>query len=117
MTDDKMNTLAQATFRTAGIPEVSVEFVHETLGTFKLVDCREPMELEGPLGAIEGVENVPMMALGGAAQSWGDEPVVILCRSGARSGHAATALEGMGLKVVSMAGGMIAWREAGFPVR
>lgn len=108
--------LKAATFRTAGIPEVDVDFVHETMGEYRLIDCREPLELVGPLGKIAGVENVPMAALGDAAQSWGDEPIIILCRSGARSGRAAVAFENAGMEnIVSMAGGMLAWREHGYP--
>lgn len=112
--DDK---LEKATFRTAGVPEVDVDFVHATLGQYKLVDCREPMELLGPLGRIAGIENVPMAELEEASAGWDGAPVIILCRSGARSGRAAGYFEHIGLEnVVSMAGGMIAWRERGYPV-
>lgn len=117
---DSENTMSsklnEATFHTAGVPEVDVDFVHDTMGEFRLIDCREPLELVGPLGRIAGVENVPMAGLEEAAAEWGDEPIIILCRSGARSGRAAAFFESRGkTNVVSMAGGMIEWRGRGYP--
>ncbi len=45
-----------------------------------------------------------------------DTPLLIICRSGGRSGRAAAALKQMGYsEVYNMAGGMIAWNNADLP--
>ena len=43
-------------------------------------------------------------------------PVVTVCRSGNRSGLAATKLAAAGVTVYNLVGGMRAWRETGQPV-
>jgi len=43
-------------------------------------------------------------------------PVVAVCRSGARSGSAASKLAAAGVTVYNLAGGMKAWLETGQPV-
>jgi len=45
-----------------------------------------------------------------------DRPVVAVCRSGHRSGHAAQALAAAGRDVRNLAGGMKAWAAVGLPV-
>jgi rhodanese-related sulfurtransferase len=45
-----------------------------------------------------------------------DKPIIFICRSGKRSGNACIAVEPTGLKVMNMAGGMLAWQEAGLPM-
>jgi len=58
--------------------------------TVHLVDVREPHELEGDLGRIAGAENVPLARVSTAATAWDkDEDIVVVCRSGGRSGRAA----------------------------
>ena len=55
--------------------------------------------------------------LGEAARGWDPAaPVVLVCRSGARSGNAAAQLVAAGFtRVMNMAGGMMAYRAAGLP--
>jgi rhodanese-related sulfurtransferase len=43
-------------------------------------------------------------------------PVIAVCRSGKRSGSAATELAAAGVTVYNLAGGMKAWQETGHPV-
>ena len=43
-------------------------------------------------------------------------PVYCICRSGNRSGRVAAALVDAGVEAVNVAGGMIAWSDAGLPV-
>jgi sulfur dioxygenase len=102
--------------RSGGVPEVDGAWLAEHLGAerrFRLVDVREPAELKSELGALVGAENVPLGSLPDVARDWArDAAVVLVCRSGGRSGRAAQALEGMGFqRVASLAGGMLAWRE------
>lgn len=102
----------------AGVPEVPVEWVAAHPRAGRLVDVREADELVGELGRIEGVEHVPLATVATASASWDrEQPIVVVCRSGGRSGKAALALLEKGFtKVVSMRGGMLAWNEARLPV-
>ena len=98
-----------------GIPEVAHEWVGDHIDEVRLIDVREPDELEGELGSLYGVENIPLGKLEEAMRATSDEeraqPTVTVCRSGNRSGTAARMLEELGFtKVASMAGGMKAYR-------
>lgn len=82
-----------------------------------LIDVREPAEFAQ--GHAAGARNVPLARLEGAKELPSNKtlPLVLLCATGARSGRAAALLRKAGHeKAVSLAGGMKAWREAGFPV-
>lgn len=94
-----------------GDSEVSAKWVADHRDAVRLVDVREPHELTGPLGRIEGVENIPLLSLLAAARELEPtEPLVLVCRSGRRSGEAARLLHDRGIETVaSIEGGMIAW--------
>lgn len=99
-----------------GVPEVHIDWVRAQTG-HRMIDVREPDEWRGPLGRVAGSELSPLGGLASAAVAWDrDAPVILICRSGGRSGRAAKTLISMGFtKVVSMAGGMLAWEAAGLP--
>jgi glyoxylase-like metal-dependent hydrolase (beta-lactamase superfamily II)/rhodanese-related sulfurtransferase len=82
------------------------------------VDVREAHERTGPLGHIAGTKLVPLGVVTAVASEWDrTQPVLLICRSGGRSGRAAAALAAAGFEsVYNLAGGMIAWNEAGLPV-
>ena len=105
---------AEITYR-SGVPEVETDWVDDHFDEVRVIDVREGRELHGELGYIPGIEHVPLGQLLAAASDWGtDDKLVILCRSGGRSGRAANALEARGFEyVASMAGGMIKWNEEG----
>lgn len=83
----------------------------------RLVDVREPHELTGPLGHLAAAENHPLAGVTAAAAAWRrDEPIVLICRSGARSARAAGELARMGFThLYNLTGGMMAWNDAGLP--
>jgi sulfur-carrier protein adenylyltransferase/sulfurtransferase len=87
-------------------------------GKARLIDVRETSELAAD-GYIEGVEHVPLGRVAEAARRWNtDDELVIVCRSGARSAAAASALCAMGFhRVSNMAGGMLAYKAAGLPIQ
>jgi len=91
--------------------EVSAQWLSEHRAEVRLVDVREPHELDGPLGKIEGADNVPLLRVVGEAAKFDvDTPVVLICRSGRRSALAAETLRRAGVRAVaSVAGGMLAW--------
>ncbi len=100
-----------------GIPEVSPEWVKSAGSTARLVDVREMNEFVGELGRVPGSELVPLATVETALASADKKaPLVVICRSGGRSGRAALSLLHMGFeKVASMRGGMIAWNEKKLP--
>jgi sulfur dioxygenase len=96
----------------AGFAEIDPHWVAEHRANVTIVDVREPSELTGELGCIEGSLHIP---LGELRERVGEvpreRPVVAVCRSGRRSAQAATILEQAGRQdVASLAGGMIRWR-------
>lgn len=112
--DARVSAFAPIVRDGGGVPEVEIAWVKKTLEgrPYRLIDVREPDELLSELGAIDGVENVPMGTVERAAEGWDRKhPLVVVCRSGGRSGRVALALEAMGFQeVASMAGGMLGWR-------
>lgn len=96
------------------VPEVTVAWTREHLGEFRLIDVRELEEYQGELGHVAGSELLPLGTVERSVESWDrEQPIVILCRSGARSGRAAKSLESMGFKrVASMRGGMLEWNRS-----
>lgn len=89
----------------------------EELGTLppgtRYVDVREPDEFTGPLGHLPQAELAPLGSVPHAARRWDpDVPLLLICRSGARSAQAAQLLAAMGFKhLFNLAGGMIAVNE------
>ena len=78
----------------------------------QLIDVRSEEEFEA--GHIPGSRLVPLDTVhsDGAGLEKG-EPLVIYCRSGDRSGMAADAFAASGWDAHSIAGGLLAWKEAG----
>lgn len=78
----------------------------------QLVDVREPAELED--GALPGVCNIPIGELPARVGELDmSRRVVLVCRSGGRSGKAAVWLDEMGFSdVVNLSGGMLACTSA-----
>ncbi|MGF1508205.1 MAG: MBL fold metallo-hydrolase [Myxococcota bacterium] len=85
---------------------------------YRLVDVREPDEFTGSLGHVPGAELVPLGTLKAAASDWDRKtPILVICRSGNRSGKGATLLRALGFTdVTNMEGGMLAWNLAHRPV-
>lgn len=101
-----------------GWREATVQVVAEFRQGVRVVDVREPDEWAGELGVIEGVEKISLGGIEAAASTWDKSKTLILvCRSGNRSGKAASALQNAGFaRLVNMTGGMLAWNAAGLPV-
>ena len=109
---------APLTFTFAGIFEIEPAALEESREAIQVVDVRERDELEGPLGRIAGAKWIPLGELPARAGELGrDRPVVLVCRSGARSAHATALLAKEGFhEVANLAGGMQRWRAEGHPV-
>ena len=102
-----------------GVPEISIEEAQKNLSRFKIIDVRRPDEFTGELGHIAGAT---LSTIEGSfnedIKSWDkNTPVLMVCRSGARSSRSTAIALQLGFKeVYNMAGGMIAWNGAKFPI-
>ncbi|MBP6951946.1 MAG: rhodanese-like domain-containing protein [Alphaproteobacteria bacterium] len=94
--------------------EITIEDVQLHREKYILVDVREPHELIGPEGHIEGAI---LATLGWALTHFlefanPDKEYVFICRSGVRSGKACELAYNHGFtKSYNMKGGMLAWNE------
>lgn len=113
-----MKVFSGAKTSDAGIREVTVSDVAAARGKVRVVDVREPHEFTGELGHVPGADLVPLATVGDAAKGWDREgELVLVCRSGGRSGRATALLVSMGFHhVVNMTGGMLAYVDAKLPV-
>ncbi len=109
--------LSRSDAQPGGYRDVSPLAALNHLGDVRLIDVREPDEFVGPLGHVPGAELVPLSTVVEAAAAWDREaPILLICRSGARSARAATALAGMGFpNLFNLVGGMIAWDANALP--
>ena len=97
------------------VPEVDPATASERLaGGAVVLDVREDDEWEA--GRIAGSVHIPLGALGGRQAEIPQAPLVVVCRSGNRSAHAAAALLRAGYPAENLAGGLKAWRAAGLPL-
>ena len=103
---------APLTYTFAGIWEIQPHALEEHRRAVTVIDVREPAEFQGPLGHIAGARLMPLATL--AARIAGlprDQPIVAVCRSGARSAQAVVLLNKAGFsEVANLAGGMLRWR-------
>ena len=87
---------------------------HRRHGEIQLLDVRESKEWVA--GHIDGAVHLPMSQLAARQDELAtDRVIVAVCRSGARSGHVAHALQRAGYQAENMDGGMQAWAAAGLP--
>jgi rhodanese-related sulfurtransferase len=86
-------------------------------GTGRVVDVRERDEFARERLAAN-CECAPLGHITQASASWDrSEPLLLICKSGARSRQAAALLEGLGFQhVASLEGGLQACRQAGVPI-
>jgi len=102
----------------AGIWELQPNWLEENLDRVQIVDVREPDEFTGVLGHLPKAKLMPLGSLMDKAKELSTEkPIVVVCRSGARSAQATVLLRNAGYtKVANLAGGMLRWRGQRFPV-
>jgi rhodanese-related sulfurtransferase len=84
-------------------------------GGWQVVDVRR--EDERPDGTILGDVHIELTELSARAGEIDPErPALIYCRTGSRSAMAVSALRTAGYDAHNLAGGMVAWLDAGLPV-
>lgn len=95
--------------------ELDVRAAAPQLDSYRIIDVREPAEF--PLGHVPGSELIPLSRVAQSAEALRGRPLLLVCRSGRRSGRACEVLIELGVSdVTNLAGGMIAWGAAGLPV-
>ena len=99
----------------APIPEVDVaELAAAHSHGAYVLDVRQPDEYED--GHVPGAVLVPLDQLEGRLDEIPrDQDLYVVCRSGGRSAAAVAALSGAGYRATNVAGGTMAWIEAGHP--
>ena len=109
---------APLTYTFAGIWEVQPQWLEEHLRAVQIVDVREPAEFNGSLGHVPGARLIPLGSLGERSSELSkDEPIVTVCRSGARSAQATVLLGKAGFtQVANLSGGMLRWRAQRYAV-
>jgi rhodanese-related sulfurtransferase len=86
------------------------------MGSPQVLDVRTDAEFRR--GHVRGAVSVPIQTLSARLERLGLErsrPVVAVCLSGHRSIPAVRLLRDHGYDAAQLAGGMLAWRAAGFP--
>ena len=108
---------APLSYTFAGIWEIQPNVLEEYLERVTVIDVREPDEYSGAFGHILGAKLVPLGSLVARLEELPkDKPLVMVCRSGARSAQATVLLKNKGIaKVANLAGGMLRWRAQRFP--
>jgi len=79
-----------------------------------VLDVRNPSELKGPLGFIEGVVNIPVQDLKlriNELKEYKENDIAVICRSGNRSVTATNLLLENGFSAKNVLGGMNEYRK------
>lgn len=102
----------------AGLIEIDPEWVAEHLAAVRVLDVRQPDELDERLGRIVGAQHVPLNEIKDRLDEIPrDRPVIPVCHAGMRSGQATVILRQAGFpRVANLRGGMLAWQQLRLPV-
>jgi rhodanese-related sulfurtransferase len=97
------------------VPEIDVQtLASERSAGRRVFDVREPDEYEEI--RVSDVVLVPLADVPEEVEQFeGTDTVYVICRSGSRSRKAVQFLRANGIDAVNVAGGMLAWVEAGLP--
>lgn len=106
-------------FFVTAVPEVSPNEAYKRMQAgAQLVDVRE--DAEWRLGHAAGALHIPLGLLdqqSSLAKISPDKPVLVICAHGNRSRIGTKILAGAGYTASSVAGGTVAWEQAGLPMK
>jgi len=96
------------------VPEISVDELAPLLEAgARLIDVREPDEYAG--AHVPGAVLVPLGTVADNVDVFrGDGPTYVICARGGRSLQAAEFVAAEGVEAVNVAGGTLAWIDAGY---
>lgn len=101
----------------ATISPRELQAMHAENEAIELIDVRTPVEFREV--HVGFARNLPLDRLDPAQLAAGRDPrqpLYVICRSGNRAEKACEKLAAAGLRVVNVAGGTLAWEQAGLPV-
>lgn len=96
------------------IDEISVYDLHALGPDVTVIDVRE--DDEWAAGHVPHSRHVVLATVPGRLDEFDGDPTYVICKVGGRSYRACEFASGEGRHVVNVAGGMLAWVEAGFDV-
>src|SRR5690625_6786691 len=92
------DSFPSATKHPAGFWEITVEELKALSPDIRRVDVRESKELVGEMDILPNTEHAPLATVPEASKAWDkNERIVIICRSGGRSGLVALCMSGGGV--------------------
>lgn len=94
------------------IEEISVADLHALGSDITLIDVREDDEWFA--ARIPFARHVVLATLPGNLDAFSGSPTYVLCKVGGRSSRACEFAAAQGHEVVNVAGGILAWLEAGY---
>jgi rhodanese-related sulfurtransferase len=111
---------SQSNQDTRSLSPTQVKHLIDNAANIVIIDVRTPQEYDGELGHIEGAILRPVQEI----DQWTPEfeknknqEIIMVCRTGNRSGYATKYFHDKGFKnVYNMTGGMKAWNKDGLPV-
>lgn len=80
-----------------------------------LIDVRRRDELSS--GMARGARHMPMAGIEPKTGRLEGRQVLVICRSGSRSGRVAAMLRRRGIDALNVKGGMLAWSRKGLPIQ
>jgi hydroxyacylglutathione hydrolase len=113
----KLDQFLAAGGRLVPTAEITVSDARVLLDTTKpfVLDVRRKTEFaEGHIGGATNIAHTRLLSR--LAEVPKDRPILVNCRSGARSARACSLLQRCGYDVTNLAGGMLAWEAAKVPV-
>jgi rhodanese-related sulfurtransferase len=102
-------------------PEVNPQILHSWLSEGKqvqVIDARTLLEFQQ--GTIADARHAPLTDMPGSMEKLPIDalrPVVVLCLTGHRSRPGTRWLRAKGIEAYSLAGGVIAWKKAGYELQ
>jgi len=96
------------------IDEISVNDLHALGPDVTLIDVRE--DHEWTAGHVPHARHVVFATIPGRLDEFSGDPTYVICKVGGRSYRACEFAAADGHRVVNVAGGMLAWADAGFEV-
>ena len=88
--------------------------IYNSDSSLVVLDVRTEAELSGTLGKLDGVINIPIQQLDARVaelSKYKDNEIVVICRTGNRSGTATQYLREKGFNAKNILGGMVEYRE------
>ncbi len=101
-----------------GYENLDAKSAHTRLADFRIIDVRGDDEYCSGTGHIPGAELIPLPQLErGKFPQKDDKPILVVCRSGARSARAASLLASEGYtNLYNLSGGIMSWNASNLPV-